>query len=116
MHPDHGNWFSARVRLVSLVGEQRASHWMDCVHVFRANDWEAAFQRALELGRSHQEQYRNDSGTSVRWTLAEIVSLDMLGTDVLDGAEVYSEIREAEQSEGERVRIAPELSQPTQTL
>lgn len=94
---DHASsWFSTRVRLVAVVEGRAASHQMECVHVFRASEWDSAFQRALELGRSHEEEYTNDAGRVVRWTLAEVVSLDLLKADDLDGAEVYSEMTEVE--------------------
>jgi hypothetical protein len=117
MQEVYGDWFSTRVRLVSRLGEDRFTHCMDCVHVFLAGDWDAAFQRALELGRSHEEEYRNEAGDSVRWVLAEVISLDRVRSESLDGAEVYSEIMEVEPSGANRPpQLTPELSQPTQTI
>jgi hypothetical protein len=89
---------------------------MECVHVFRADNWDTAFQRALELGRAHEEEYTNEAGFPVRWVLTEVVSLDLLQTDNLDGAEVYSEITELHLGEGVPAEVAPERSEPTQTL
>ncbi len=90
---------------------------MDCVHVFRAGDWDAAFRRALELGRLHEEEYQNEAGEAVRWVLAEVISLDRVRSASLDGAEVYSEITEVEPSGSNRpTLVSPELSEPTQTI
>ena len=111
-----GSWFSARVRLVAFAEGRGATHQMECIHVFRGADWDAAFQRALELGRSHEEEYVNADGALVRWRLAEVVSLDMLRSDDLDGAEVYSEISDIPPGGERSAEIAPERSQPTQTL
>jgi hypothetical protein len=117
MQEVYGDWFSTRVRLVSRLGEDRFTHWMDCVHVFLASDWDDAFHRALELGRSHEEEYPNEAGDSVRWVLAEVISLDRVRSESLDGAEVYSKITEVEPSGANcPPLLTPELSQPTQTI
>ena len=116
MSDNAGSWFSTRVRLVAVVEGRGASHQMECVHVFRATEWESAFQRALELGRSHEEGYTNEAGNAVRWTLTDVVSLDLLRTDDLDGAEVYSEMTEVDPGNDPPLERSPERSQPTQTL
>lgn len=60
------------------------------MHVFRADGFEEAFGRALELGRvRHEMDYLNGYGQSVRWRLDRILTLDELRED-LDGAEVFS--------------------------
>ncbi|HET6228755.1 MAG TPA: DUF4288 domain-containing protein [Longimicrobiaceae bacterium] len=84
------SWFSTNVRLVCLIEDQGSVRSMECVHVFRSSGWESAFQRALELGRTHEESFVNVDGERVKWVLAEIVSLDFLRTNELNGAEVYS--------------------------
>ena len=91
-------WFSTKIRLVVLVEPEGATHYADSVYIFKVDDvekwddlWSLAFQRALKLGRQQQEEYRNPDGDRVRWKLKEVISLDIIRSDSLDGVEVYSE-------------------------
>ena len=110
-------WYSSKVRLVVLMEKQGATRYSDSVFLFRAEDFDQAFQRALELGRAQEEEYVGGEGEKVRWRLKEVVSLDVLG-DELDGAEVYSEPVSLAPGEAYAFDVAfePEKSQPTQTV
>jgi hypothetical protein len=112
------NWFSTKVRLICLVEKTGGIRYMDSVHVFRATDFESARYAALRLGRAHEEEFRNSDGELVRWRLKELVSLDFLGADVVDGAEVYSEPvpLEAGLVIAFETDFEPERSNPTQTV
>lgn len=111
-------WFSSRLRLVCVIEGSGATRYQDSVHLFRAGDFEEAFQRALDLGRACEESYLNPDKKRVRWRLKEIVSLDIITADQLDGAEVYSEPVPLE--EGVEIpfdaTFTPETSRPTQTI
>jgi len=61
----------------------------DEIFAFRAADCSAAFERALAIGRNREESFVNEEGDRVVWRFAEVVTLDELRTDDLDGAEVY---------------------------
>jgi hypothetical protein len=74
------------VFLIERVGA--VDSW-DEIFVFRAADRSAAFQRALEIGRNREESFVNGDGDWVVWRFAEVVTLDELRADDLDGAEVY---------------------------
>jgi len=47
-------WFGTRIRLVCLIEPQGATRYMDSVLLLRAIDDDAAFQRALALGRARE--------------------------------------------------------------
>ena len=83
-------WYSAQLRLVALIEGIGASLYMDQVHVFRAVDWDDAQERALAIGRSHEQDYLNGDGQRVRWRLKAVRTLDIIGEHVTDGAEVHS--------------------------
>ena len=85
-------WFSTQVRILCLIEGEGAVSQGESVHVFRAQDWESAFVRALELGRGHEQEYANGDGDLVRWRLDRVVTLDMLRVEDLDGVEVYSSL------------------------
>ena len=76
-------WFSAKVRLVCLMEPAGALRYMDSVYVFRSVDFQAAFTRALELGKCQEKSYRNAEKKKVVWQLVAIVSLDMIMAESL---------------------------------
>ena len=111
-------WFSAKFRVAALVEAQGIVRFMDCVHVFRAQDWETAFERALSLGRTHESEFTNADGASAKWRLAQVVTLDLLEGDTLDGREVYSEFVSPDDDDtvGWDHEFHPESSTPTQSI
>ena len=74
-------WYSAHLRWAVMVeGKQGLREWKNDVHFFLAEDGQSAFQQALEIGRLGEDVH--DEGRRVVETrLAEIVSLDCLGTN-----------------------------------
>jgi hypothetical protein len=111
-------WFSTKVRLVCLIEPLGAHRYMDSVFVFRSSDFDAAFKRALELGRSQESSFLNNLNQHVVWKLKEIVSLDQLDAQSLDGVEVYSEpvALGADEQIPFDAEFHPEESTPTQTV
>jgi hypothetical protein len=85
------NWYSTKVRVALLIESVGLVRYMDSVHVFQASDSDDAKRRALELGCGHEEEYLNSDQQHVRWCFKEIISLDLLGTELSSGCEVYSE-------------------------
>jgi hypothetical protein len=71
-------WYHAHLRWAVMVeGKEGLRHWEEAVHIFRSEDRDAAFQRALEIG--HQGERSHDEGR--RWVesrLAEVVRLDCM--------------------------------------
>ena len=110
-------WFSAKVRTVCLVETVNATSFMDTIFVFQATDFKHALVRAIELGKKTEEEYLNVSNQLVKWRLKEVVSLDMIRNESLDGAEVYSESFEVPENENIPFdsEFHPELSQPLHT-
>jgi len=86
------DFFSARILFIILVADgpgRKRNHYDESVIVFRAKDYVHAMDRALELGRARETNYKNDKGQRVRWTMVEIRNLDCIGPEV-DGKEVAS--------------------------
>lgn len=84
-------WFSAMLRLVILIEGEGATRLSRSLVVFRADDWSDAKKRAIDLGRNMECSYTGGAGEAVRWRLAAVETLDLLGDAVTDGREVYSE-------------------------
>lgn len=74
-------WFRAHLRWAVMVeGQEGLRRWEETVYIFLSEDREAAFQQALQRGRQGELCYQEGR----RWIeiqLAEIVTLDRLGTD-----------------------------------
>src|SRR5437667_10519811 len=84
-------WFSSKIRLACIIESKRLQRFMDSIYVFQSTDFDGAFRKALDIGRSQERSYSNDADELVVWSLKEIVSLDLIKLQSLDGAEVYSE-------------------------
>lgn len=114
------HYYGARCLYVILVDDGRARRRNDfdeSVMVFRARDFDHAFERALELGRAQEVGYQNDRGHAVRWALVEVLTLDHIGRR-LDGCEVASKLqaRTAPQPIPFKKRFRPENSRPGQSI
>jgi hypothetical protein len=111
-------WFSSRVRVICLIEPEGGHDYMDSVFVFQSTDFDSAFTKALELGRKQESMYLNVENRQVVWKLKEIISLDVIDSETLDGVEVYSE--HVNLNPGELIpfntEFHPEQSQPTQTI
>ena len=111
-------WFSAKLRFVCLIEGHGATRYMDSVFIFQATDFQPAFEKVLKLGRTREEQYSNEAKEIVAWRLAFVISLDRLGSELSDGAEIYSEpvpLQAGESIPFDAV-FEPENSRPTQTV
>lgn len=87
--PIGSSWRSTALRRVFLIEKVGAVDSWDEIFVFKAADRVAALQRALEIGRNREESYVNGDCDRVVWRFAEVMTLDELRADDLDGAEVY---------------------------
>jgi hypothetical protein len=77
-------WYRARIRWAEMVAGRGIRHWEEGLYLFRSEDRDAAFQRALEIGESGQSG-GEQGGRRPRWVetrLAEVVTLDCLGREL----------------------------------
>ena len=85
--------------------------------LLRAGDFDCAFERALEIGRGRENEYQNGFGKRVRWVFTDVLSLDIVHAESLDGAEVHSNLTERDPADPMSIdqEFSPELSSPSQT-
>jgi hypothetical protein len=86
-------WYVAVIVVRVRVGDAWADeHLIDHqVRLIRAPDPQAAYTRALALGATAEQSYRNGDGEVVRWEFAGLADLDEVQSPALDdGGEVYS--------------------------
>ncbi len=110
-------WFSSKLRFVVLSEKKGAEYFSDSTILFRAEDFDGAFRRALELGEEKQQEYVGGEGARIRWRLKEVLSLDVLPDD-LDGAELHVESIDlpADEDFDFNATFAPEACHPPQTI
>jgi len=68
-----------------MVQGRGIRHWEEGLYLFRSDDREAAFRRALEIGEGGQSGGEEGVGRRTRWVetrLAEVVTLDCLGEEL----------------------------------
>jgi hypothetical protein len=110
-------WFSTRLRFAIIIESQGLVRYSDSVYLLSAADFDSAFQRALVIGQKNQRQYENADRQQVVWKFAEVLALDVIRADSLDGAEVYSEpVPAVDPSWTINQAFHPEASRPTQTV
>lgn len=111
-------WYSACFRLVCLIEREGSHRYQDSVVLMLATSFKEAFNRTLEIGRSHEQEFLNADGDRVRWRLKEIISLDILGNEDLDSREVYSQPVDVPQEEHCPFdqEFEPEKSEPTHAI
>jgi len=83
--------YSTCLRIACIIESQGLESYMDCVHLIRAQNKAAAFEKALKLGFTHEQTYLNGENQRVRWAFKSVISLDSLGNLELDGLEIYSQ-------------------------
>jgi hypothetical protein len=112
------NWFSTKLRFAVMVEPDGASLLYDSVYLLRAGDFSAAFEKAVSIGETAQQEYLNGDGQRVQWRLMEVISLDIIDSDDFDGREVYSEPIRLDEIKmiPFGTKFSPRASKPTQTI
>lgn len=69
------------------------------LRLISANDEEEAFTKATAIGEREQDMFFNQQQKMVQWKFINIAELYRL-SGLLDGAEMYSRIQEADNADG----------------
>ncbi len=89
-------WFVATVIFKSEIeGEPSPDEWMcsQDINVIRAPNREIAYEKAINIGKSHEHSYQNMYGDKVVWTFVGLENLEELSNKVIrDGTEVWGRI------------------------
>jgi hypothetical protein len=112
------DWFSTKLRFAVMMEPDGASLLYDCVHLLRAGDFAAAFEKAVRIGEASQQEYLNWDGRRVQWRLMEVLSLDIIPSDDLDGRVVHAEPIQLDDNRmlPFGATFSPRASKPTQTI
>lgn len=81
-------WYRARILWAEMVEGRGIRHGEEGLYLFRSEDREAAFKRALEIGEGGPSGEEEETRRRTRWVetrLAEVMTLECLGDELDDG-------------------------------
>jgi hypothetical protein len=90
------SWYVAEIIVRCEVGKlSKAKSLYDRqFKILRASTHEAAYHRALELGKQENHSYKNSSGEKVSWRFAGLGNLEeLLDEALVDGTEIFSRLQ-----------------------
>ena len=93
------NWYLAKIVYRIICGEGNHTPQFDeQLRLIKAGDEFQAFQKAQLLGEREQDNFLNAAQKPVHWKFINVSELHKLD-DLIDGAEMYSTIREDDDAE-----------------
>ncbi len=92
-------WYLAKIVFQIVCGEgSHTPQFDEQLRLISANDNEAAFYKAQTIGEQEQESFYNQQQKLVQWKFINVPELYCLSGQI-DGAEMYSRIREVYQAD-----------------
>ncbi|MFT3979168.1 MAG: DUF4288 domain-containing protein [Ferruginibacter sp.] len=93
------NWYLAKIvfRIVCGAGDHTAQ-FDEQLRLINAASKQEAFDKAVEVGRSEEDMFMNIHQQPVSWTFIDVSELYRM-EELLDGAEIFSKIKEVEDGE-----------------
>jgi hypothetical protein len=92
-------WYLAKLIYRIVCGDgNHTAQFDEQLRLIRADDTLHAFQKARRLGEHEEDNFLNASAKPVHWKFIDVSELHKLN-DLIDGAEMYSKIREEEDAE-----------------
>ena len=93
------NWYLAKIvyRIICDDGGH-TPQFDEQLRLVLASDELHAFQKARRLGEKEQDNFLNAANKPVRWKFIDVSELHKLD-ELIDGAEMYSRIREEDDAE-----------------
>jgi hypothetical protein len=93
------NWYLAKIVFRIICGEGHHSPQFDeQLRLINAHDEDEAFFKAQSLGVQEEDTFQNIQKQQVQWQFINVSELYRLSA-LIDGAELYSSIRETDEAE-----------------
>lgn len=90
--PEGARWYLADVVLEHRIDGEAQNVVHVNTHLIDAGSPDAAYEKALALGRSHEHEYENTDGRQVRGVFRGLRELNVIHEPLQDGAEIsYTE-------------------------
>jgi hypothetical protein len=87
-------WFLAKIVFRIICGDgDHAAQFDEQLRLINAYNKQQAFDKAVELGRSEEDSFYNIHRQPVHWEFVNVSELYHM-EELLDGAEIYSKIKE----------------------
>jgi hypothetical protein len=76
------HWYWAHLRWAIMVeGAEGLRHWEEAVHIFRAENWETAFQQALNRGYQQESWRQKEGWRHIQKRFVAVLTLDSMGAN-----------------------------------
>jgi hypothetical protein len=93
------NWYLAKIVFRIVCGDGHHTPQFDeQLRLIKANDEDEAFYKAQSLGFQEEDSFQNLDKQQVEWQFINVSELYKLSA-LIDGAELYSSIRETDEAE-----------------
>jgi Domain of unknown function (DUF4288) len=90
------NWYLTKIVYQIICGEgKHAAQFDEQLRLIAAENEHEAFNKAKHIGILEQESFLNDKNNLVKWKFIDVCELYKL-SELIDGAELYSRIQEAD--------------------
>ena len=90
------NWYLAKIVFQIICGNgQHVAQFDEQLRLISAQTKQQAFNKAVELGKSEEDLFYNIHRQPVHWKFIDVSELYRL-EELLDGAEIFSKIKEVE--------------------
>jgi hypothetical protein len=86
------NWYVATLIVQCRVADQAPSTCDEPIRLVLAADADAAYDKAIWLGKGEEVSYLNMYGEEVRWEFVGLENLEMLEDDLHDRVEIRSRL------------------------
>lgn len=90
------NWYLAKIVFQIVCGDgNHTAQFDEQLRLISARSKQQAFDKAIELGKAEEDSFYNIHQQPVQWSFVNVSELYRL-EELLDGAEIYSKIKEEE--------------------
>ncbi|MEO6406245.1 MAG: DUF4288 domain-containing protein [Ferruginibacter sp.] len=94
------NWYIAKIVYRIICGDgDHTAQFDEQLRLISAFNKAEAFDRSIALGKMEEDNFYNHDKLLVRWEFVNVLELYELN-DLVDGAEIYSRIKEVNDGEG----------------
>ena len=92
------NWYMAKIVFRIICGEgSHAPQFDEQLRLINGSDEKEAFEKAKALGEREEDMFFNQRDELVKWQFINVAELYKI-PDLIDGAELYSRVEEADQA------------------
>lgn len=93
------NWYLAKIVFRIICGDgEHTAQFDEQLRLINANSEDEAFFKAQSIGKDEEDSFMNIKQQPVKWEFINVAELYKI-SELIDGAEMYSNIRESSNAE-----------------